>query len=143
MERGDAAAAARLVVAGTLAVGAEAPDQVDAYRTAVVETRARRGNVLVAEVDGDVVGVTQVLVFPHFQHTGGWCVELESVHVRKDHRSHGVGSAPLAAAEDLARERGCYRIQLTSRNVRTDAHRFYVANGYDQNSQGFKKLLAE
>jgi GNAT superfamily N-acetyltransferase len=143
MERGDVAAAARLVVAGTLAVGAEAPDQVDAYWTAVVETRARRGDVLVAEVDGDVVGVTQVLVFPHFQHTGGWCAELESVHVHEDHRSHGVGSALLAATEQLARERGCYRIQLTSRNVRTDAHRFYVANGYDQNSHGFKKLLVE
>lgn len=108
-----------------------------------METRARRGDVLVAEVDGDVVGVTQVLVFPHFQHTGGWCAELESVHVREDHQNDGVGSALLAAAEDLARERGCYRIQLTSRNVRTDAHWFYVANGYDQNSQGFKKLLAE
>lgn len=143
MERGDVAAAARLVAAGTLAVGAEDVDQVDAYWSAVLETRARRGEVLVAEADGEVVGVTQVLIFQHFQRTGGWCAELESVHVRDDHRSHGVGSALLSAAESVARERGCYRIQLTSRNVRTDAHRFYVANGFDQNSQGFKKLLVE
>ena len=46
-----------------------------------------------------------------------------------------------SAAEDLARERGCYRIQLTSRNVREDAHRFYLANGYGQTSQGFKKFF--
>ena len=143
IERGDVTHAARLVAAGTLAVGAEDPDHVDAYWSAVLETRARRGEVLVAEVDREVVGVTQVLVFQHFQHTGGWCAELESVHVRDDHRGHGVGSALLAAAEAVARERHCYRIQLTSRNVRTDAHRFYVANGFDQNSQGFKKLLVE
>ena len=43
--------------------------------------------------------------------------------------------------EELARERDCYRIQLTSRNVREDAHRFYLANGYGQTSQGLKKFF--
>jgi GNAT superfamily N-acetyltransferase len=143
IQRDDVAAAARLVAAGTLAVGAEDPDRVGAYWAAVEETRRRLGDVLVAEVDGEVVGVCQVLVFPHFQHTGGWCCEVESVHVREDWRSRGVGSALLAAAEALARDRGCYRIQLTSRNVRADAHRFYRANGYEQISQGFKKFLDE
>jgi hypothetical protein len=41
----------------------------------------------------------------------------------------------------VAVTRGCYRMQLTSRNVRGDAHRFYLANGYVQTSQGFKKVL--
>jgi GNAT superfamily N-acetyltransferase len=98
--------------------------------------------VLVAELDGEVVGICQVMVFPHFQHTGSWCCELESVHVRADRRSEGIGSAMLQGAEALALERGCYRMQLTSRNVREDAHRFYRANGWDQTSQGFKKFLA-
>jgi GNAT superfamily N-acetyltransferase len=56
-------------------------------------------------------------------------------------RSRGIGASMLRAAEELARVRGCYRIQLTSRNVREDAHRFYLANGYDQTSQGFKKFF--
>ena len=43
------------------------------------------------------------------------------------------------AAESLARKNDCYRLQLTSRNVRLDAHRFYVANGFEQTSHGFKK----
>lgn len=141
---GDVRDAATLLQGGSLSPGDEHVDEVDAYWAAVEETRARRGDVLVAELDGEVVGVCQVMVFPHFQHTGGWCCEIESVHVRDDMRSRGVGAALLAAAEDLARDRGCYRIQLTSRNVRVDAHRFYVANGYEQTSQGFKKpLVAE
>jgi GNAT superfamily N-acetyltransferase len=97
--------------------------------------------VLVADVDGDVVGVCQVIIFQHFQHAAGWCCEIESVHVRSDMRSRGIGAQLLGAAEALAQERGCYRIQLTSRNVREDAHRFYLANGYDQTSQGFKKFF--
>jgi GNAT superfamily N-acetyltransferase len=97
----------------------------------------------VAERAGEVVGVCQVMVFPRFQHTGAWCCELESVHVRDDQRGRGVGAAALAASEDLAREQGCYRIQLTSRNVRVDAQRFYRANGYEPVSQGFKKPLSE
>jgi GNAT superfamily N-acetyltransferase len=99
--------------------------------------------VLVACAGDEVVGVCQVMVFPHFQHTGGWCAELESVHVRNDMRSRGIGATMLAAAEALALDRGCYRIQLTSRSVRHEAHRFYLSNGYELTSQGFKKPLGD
>ncbi len=95
----------------------ENEEDVAAYWQAVEETRRRLGEVFVAELDGEVVGVCQVMVFPHFQHTGGWCCELESVHVRSDLRSQGIGGRLLEAAETLAKERGCYRVQLTSRNV--------------------------
>ncbi len=139
----DAAAAAQLVRDGSLSEGVEHPEMVDAYWAAVVETRRRLGDVLVACAGDEVVGVCQVMVFPHFQHTGGWCAELESVHVRNDMRSRGIGATMLAAAEALALDRGCYRIQLTSRNVRHEAHRFYLSNGYELTSQGFKKPLGD
>lgn len=83
----------------------------------------------------------QVLVFRHFQHTGGWCAEIESVHVRADRRSEGIGAMMLKSADLFATNRGCYRIQLTSRKVRHDAHRFYLDNGYELTSEGFKKSL--
>ncbi|MHB1208097.1 MAG: GNAT family N-acetyltransferase [Acidimicrobiales bacterium] len=134
-------AAAQLVHDGSLSPGAEHPEQIEAYWAAVLETRHRLGEVLVASKGDEVVGVCQLMVFPHFQHTGGWCAELESVHVRSDMRGRGIGAMMLTRAEELARERGCYRLQLTSRNVRHDAHRFYVRNGFELTSQGFKKLL--
>lgn len=141
IERADVTAASLVVQGGSLTPGDEDETAVDAYWAAVEETRRRRGDVLVGDLDGEVVGICQVMVFPHFQHTGGWCCELESVHVRDDHRSEGIGARLLAAAEELARERHCYRMQLTSRNVRLDAHRFYLANGFELTSQGFKKPL--
>jgi GNAT superfamily N-acetyltransferase len=137
----DVAAAVELLRGGSLTPSFEDVTRVEDYWSAVEETRRQRGDVLVAEVDGAVVGVIQVIVFQHFQHAGGWCCEVESVHVRADMRSRGIGAQLLAAAEGVAKERGCYRIQLTSRNVREDAHRFYLANGYGQTSQGFKKFF--
>lgn len=141
IEWDDVAAASLVVQGGSLTPEGEDERQVQRYWDAVEETRRRRGDVLVALVDNQVVGVTQVMIFPHFQHTGGWCAELESVHVRHDLRGQGIGAQLLAAAEELARREGCYRVQLTSRNVRTDAHRFYEAQGFSAVSQGFKKLL--
>ena len=141
IELSDVRSASLVIQGGSLTPDVEDEKNVDAYWSVVEETRQRRGDVLVADLGGDVVGVCQVMVFPHFQHTGGWCAELESVHVREDLRGRGIGSRMLDAAEALAREKGCYRVQLTSRNVRRDAHRFYEAHGFEQTSQGFKKSL--
>ncbi len=137
----DVAAAVDLLRGGSLMPEFEDVTKVDDYWSAVEESRRQRGDVIVAEVDGEVVGVCQVIIFQHFQHAAGWCCEIESVHVRSDMRSRGIGASMLLAAEGLARDRGCYRIQLASRNVREDAHRFYVANGYGQTSLGFKKFF--
>lgn len=141
INRDDLRAASLVVRGGSLTPDVEDENDVDAYWSAVEGTRRQHGDVLVADDDGEVVGVCQVIIFQHFQHTGGWCCELESVHVRSDRRGKGIGAMLLFASEALARERGCYRVQLTSRNVREDAHRFYAANGFEQTSQGFKKTL--
>lgn len=137
----DVAAAVELLRGGSLMPEFEDATRVGDYWVAVEGTRRQRGDVLVAEVDGEVVGICQIIIFQHFQHAGGWCGEIESVHVRSDMRGRGIGAQLLHAAEELAKDRGCYRIQLTSRNVREDAHRFYRTNGYDQMSQGFKKFF--
>jgi GNAT superfamily N-acetyltransferase len=138
----DVAAAIELLRGGLLMPESEDPSRVEDYWAAVEATRRQRGDVVVADIDGEVVGVCQVIVFQHFQHAGGWCCEIESVHVRSDMRGRGIGASMLVAAEAIAKDRGCYRMQLTSRNVRADAHRFYLANGYDQTSQGFKKFFS-
>ncbi len=143
IRRDEVAAAVALVIESTLSPGVEDLTRLNEYWSAVLDTRERGGEVIVALRDGVVVALCQVVIFRHFQHTAGWCCELESVYVRGDQRGQGIGAALLAHAETYARERGCYRVQLASRNERVDAHRFYRANGYEQTSQGFKKLLVE
>ena len=111
------------------------------YRAALHDIEACGGAVLVAERDGEVVGVSQLIVFRHLQAHGGLCAEVESMHVHPDHRNGGVGAALLADAVARAGALGCYRIQLTSNTARPDAHRFYERLGFVPSHVGFKMRL--
>ena len=116
--------------------------ELSGYRSALAEIQATDGSdVLVAEVDGEIVAMCQLIVFRHFQRRGGRCAEVESMHVHPDFRGNGIGAQLLDAAVDVARRSGCYRIQLTSNVQRTDAHRFYERHGFAPSHLGFKRLL--
>jgi hypothetical protein len=41
----------------------------------------------------------------------------------------------------IARERGCFRLQLTSNKARKDAHRFSFRLGFAASREGMKLLL--
>lgn len=113
-----------------------------AYLAALTEIQAAAGNdVLVVEVDDEVVGMCQLVLFRHFQRHGGRCAEVESMHIRPEFRGRGLGEHLLDAAVNAAREAGCYRIQLTSNLRRADAHRFYEHHGFVPSHVGFKRLL--
>ena len=137
----DASAVAALLAGGTLRP-VEDPAGGPGYEAALAEIAADpRSDVLVAEIDGAVAGICQLIVFRHIQEQGGLCAEIESMHVAAPLRSHGIGSVLLRAAVDRARAAGCYRIQLTSNKARTDAHRFYARHGFEATHEGFKLYL--
>jgi GNAT superfamily N-acetyltransferase len=119
----------------------ETPDDPEPYRRALRDIEVGSGGVLVAELDGEVVGVCQLIVFRHLQARGGLCAEIESVHVHPAHRSHEIGTTLVQAAIEQARALGCYRVQLTSDDVRHDAHRFYERLGFTPSHRGFKLAL--
>lgn len=138
----DLGAAVELLVLGALEAGKDDPADLAPYRAALAEIDATPGNqVLVAEVDGRVVGVCQLLVFRHLQARGGRCAEIESMHVHPDFRSRGIGGALVEEAVERARLAGCYRVQLTSNLARPDAHRFYDRHGFAPSHRGFKRAL--
>jgi GNAT superfamily N-acetyltransferase len=126
---------------GSLVDGKEDPGDLAPYDAALTEITRGPGAVLVAEADGEVVGVSQLIVFRHLQSKGGLCAEVESVHVHPDWRGQGIGRVLMGAAVARARALGCYRVQLTSDNARPDAHRFYAALGFEASHQGFKLSL--
>lgn len=130
-----------LLAAGTLR-GGEDLSNPGPYLAALKEIEASPGSeVLVAEVDGAVAGVCQLITFRHLQERGGLCAEIESVHVDENLRSRGIGGALLDAAVERARNLGCYRVQLTSNKTRTDAHRFYQRHGFSPTHEGYKLYL--
>jgi GNAT superfamily N-acetyltransferase len=58
--------------------------------------------------------------------------------VRSDLRSHGIGSQLMAEVLRRAKERGAYRVQLTSNATRTQAHQFYERLGFQPTHVGYK-----
>jgi GNAT superfamily N-acetyltransferase len=139
---GDARRIAELLSYGSLHPDVEDPENAKAYATVIEAAMSGRSVVLVAELDGEVVGVLQVLVLQHLKRQGGLCAELESVHVHRDHRGGGIGGVLVEAAVERARDLGCYQVQLTSNLKRPEAHRFYEAHGFDASHVGFKRYLA-
>jgi GNAT superfamily N-acetyltransferase len=139
-EASDTARLVTLLVAGSRR-GEDAAD-LAAYQAALKEINATPATeVLVAELDGDVVGMCQVIIFRHLQERGGRCAEIESMHVDARYRSAGIGGVLLEAAVQRAAAAGCYRVQLTSHNSRREAHRFYERHGFEASHQGFKRYL--
>ena len=66
---------------------------------------------------------------------------VEDLIVLPSQRGGGVGKLLLDAALDWGRQRGCEFVQLHSGLGRKDAHRFYLANGMEQDSLVFTKRL--
>ena len=60
--------------------------------------------------------------------TWGTCAGISMVWVRDDRRAHGAGSRLLAAAERVARERGCHQIVVSSFTFQAPG--FYERHGF-------------
>ena len=99
--------------------------------------------LLVALLDGRVAGTVDVLIAPNLTHHAQPWALVENVVVAGDARRRGVGRALMLRAIELAREAGCYKVNLVSGNERTGAHDFYRSLGFDAIGQGFKTYLYE
>jgi GNAT superfamily N-acetyltransferase len=94
--------------------------------------------VFVPEEAGMVVGVSIVHLITPLYVNRAWAL-LSALVVDDKHRSSGLGSHLLAAAERFAIERGCSQLELSSNSARTRAHKFYTQNGYREKRLRFVK----
>jgi GNAT superfamily N-acetyltransferase len=103
---------------------------------------SRPGDLLVvAEVDGHVVGWAHGAVWDHIE-TGAF-VRIGGLVVDDRHRRHGIGRALMAEIEEWARRQGCPTVRLWSSAARTASHEFYERLGYKniKTQHSFVKLL--
>jgi GNAT superfamily N-acetyltransferase len=98
-------------------------------------------SLLVAELDGRLVGTVDVLIAPNLTHYAQPWALVENVVVADDARRRGAGRALMLRAIEIAREAGCYKVNLISGNERTGAHDFYRSLGLQAIGQGFKTYL--
>lgn len=100
--------------------------------------RDSNNELVVAEIEGAVIGVLQMTFIPSISYQGRWRAQIEGVRVSAEVRSSGIGRRLLAWAIDQARERGCHLVQLASHKSRSDAIRFYESQGFVASHEGMK-----
>ncbi|WP_026876730.1 GNAT family N-acetyltransferase [Jiangella gansuensis] len=140
--RADLPAIVALLADDVLGRGREHTSVDDAYERAFATIDADPRNVLVVGDDaGEVVACVQLTFIPGLGRHGAERCLVEAVRVRSDRRGGGVGAALMAWVIDLARERGCALVQLTTDKTRVDAHRFYRRLGFVASHEGMKLAL--
>lgn len=97
--------------------------------------------LIVAELDGRVVGTLQLTYTPSLSYQGSKRCTVESVRVDSSLRGKGIGREMMLWAIERAKEKGCISMQLTSHIDREDAHRFYEQLGFSKSHVGMKLSL--
>jgi GNAT superfamily N-acetyltransferase len=110
----------------------------DGLRLDTEELRARLANLpkedrLLIGLDGEhLAGFAHLRVSQDL--TAGDTAEVVAIVVAKAYRRKGVGRHLIAAAETWALESGRARLLLRTDVVRTEAHAFFTALGYEKSS---------
>ena len=100
-----------------------------------------RQRLLVVDLDGVVIGTAAMIIVPNLGHNGTPYALVENVVVDEVARGQRHGESLLRHIIDEAQAAGCYKVVLTSRKHRKDAHRFYERLGFDATSEGFRYTL--
>lgn len=114
----------------------------EAYVKAFREIDADPNNeLIVAEIDGVVVGTMQITFTPSISFQGGRRATVESVRVDERLRGQGIGREMMLWAIERAKSRQCISMQLTTNIERVKAHRFYENLGFQKSHFGMKLKL--
>jgi ribosomal protein S18 acetylase RimI-like enzyme len=114
------------------------------------QTQAAAAHLLVAEVDGAVLGVVALLAPDEPSRTIALVdeAELARLVVGSAARRHGVGRALADRCAELARSEGWAAISLWSRPYQRAGHRLYESLGYQRQPErdstdetGFSRLV--
>jgi GNAT superfamily N-acetyltransferase len=96
----------------------------------------------VAERGGAIVGTFALLVMHNLGHLGAPSAIVEDVAVAPACQAQGIGNAMMQFALDLCRDKGCYKLMLSSNAKRAHAHAFYESLGFERHGFSFRVDLA-
>lgn len=99
-----------------------------------------KAELLVAEEEDKVCGFLSLYFIPQIALKGDFA-KVCYLCVDENIRSKGIGHLLLQQAEQLARKRGCDRMELHSGEQRILAHQFYLREGYIDAPKYFRKKL--
>src|SRR5690625_3678348 len=98
-------------------------EHMPAYEAAFRDIQAQQGNtIIIAEMDGEIVGMLQLTLIPGLSRPGILRGEIESVRVSTTHRGQRLGKAVSDHASQPPRTAGRPPLQLPSHKHRLTAH---------------------
>lgn len=113
----------------------------DGFQTAYQHNLADENSALLCAVEeNEVVGFLLIAV-RYMLHHADKVATIEELVVRENLRGQGIGNQLLNRSIEIAREKGCDTIELTSNLWREAAHRFYLRNGFEKRSYKFSLRL--
>ena len=101
----------------------------------------RDHELIVAELNGEVIGTLHLMFLPSLSFQGGLRAQVESVRVDSHLQTQGIGSQMMKWAMERAKARGARIVQLATHKSRADAHRFYERLGFKGTHLGMKFSL--
>jgi GNAT superfamily N-acetyltransferase len=94
-----------------------------------------------ARIKGNVVGFIS-LTIKNSLWQQGYIGHIDELIVGKQYRGRGIGSQLLEYIANLAKKKGCSRIELDSAFTRKNAHKFYKRNGFENRAFVFSKEIS-
>ena len=85
--------------------------------------------IVVAELDGRIIGATTLLIEQKFIHDGGLVGHIEDVVVDKNFQGQKIGEKIMKYLLEFAEKRGCYKTIL---DCTDDVREFYEKIGFKQ-----------
>ncbi len=95
----------------------------------------------VAEQDGEVVGTFALLIMDNLGHLGTPSGIVEDVVVAPARQGSGIGVRMMHFAIEHCRQKGCYKLVLSSNAKRVRAHAFYEKLGFERHGYSFRVNL--
>jgi len=83
--------------------------------------------IVVAELDGKIVGATTLLIEPKFIHGGGLVGHIEDVVIDKNFQGQKIGEKIIKYLLEFAKNRSCYKTIL---DCTDDVKPFYEKLGF-------------
>ena len=83
--------------------------------------------IVIAELDGKIVGTATMLIEPKFIHDGGLVGHIEDVVVGRKFQGQKIGNEIVKNLLEFAKNRGCYKTIL---NCTDDVKEFYEKIGF-------------
>jgi len=100
-----------------------------------------RRELLVAVLNGHLLGTADLVIVPNLTHGGKPWAIVENVAVDASTRRTGIGTRLMLEVERRIKLAGCYKVQLLTRKQRHVAHAFYEALGFEASAEGFRRYF--